>query len=145
MKTISKHSTSQAPTPPDVSEMNANIVPKGPRYSVKSPSRGGARPGAGRKKGQSPRYTLEQLLSNLEKHTGISYAEQVAINYANAISRSDWSGVRDYDRILLGKAVADKLEVETTESEDATVAKAQAFAEALSNLTTVNKDKNRAS
>ena len=106
------------------------------RYSTKSPSRGGARAGAGRKKGSSPRYSLEELLTNLEKHTGRPYAEQVAINYAGAIGRSDWSGVRDYDRILLGKTVADKLAVETTESEDAVEAKAQAFAEELKKLST---------
>lgn len=114
---------------------------KNSRYSVKSPGRGGARPGAGRKKGSSPRYTLEELLTNLEKHTGISYAERVAINYANAISRSDWSGVRDYDRILLGKTVADKLEVETHEGEDAVQAKAEAFTQALQTLAQYSKKK----
>lgn len=108
---------------------------KNSRYSVKSPSRGGARPGAGRKKGQSPRYTLESLMTNLEKHTGVTYAEQVAMNYANAIARSDWSGVRDYDRILLGKTVADKVEVENVESEDTVDAKVSAFQEALAALT----------
>lgn len=114
---------------------------KNNRYSTKSPSRGGARPGAGRKKGSSPRYTLEELLTNLEKHTGRPYAEQVAINYAGAITRNDWSGVRDYDRILLGKTVADKLEVETVEGDDAVQAKAEAFAEALQALTQVTKKK----
>ena len=104
------------------------------RYAVKSPTRGGARAGAGRKKGSSPRYTLEELLANLEAATGRPYAEQVDINYATAIDRSDWSGVRDYDRVFLGKAVADKLEVETTEGEDAVTAKALAFAEALKAL-----------
>ena len=104
------------------------------RYATKAPTRGGARPGAGRKKGSSPRYTLEELLSNLEQATGRPYAEQVAANYANAINRSDWSGVRDYDRVFLGKAVADKVEVESVESEDAVATRAQAFAEALATL-----------
>ena len=62
-----------------------------PRYSVKSPSRGGARAGAGRKKGSSPRYTLESLLENLEKHTGRPYAEQVAINYAKWDQAQKWA------------------------------------------------------
>mgnify|MGYP003344202847 CR=1 FL=1 len=112
-----------------------------PRYRVKAPSRGGARPGAGRKKGQSPRYTLEDLMGQVETQVGMTFAERVAINYAQAISRGDHAGVRDYDKILLGKLVADKQEVATVESEDATVAKAAAFAEALTSLATVNTKK----
>jgi hypothetical protein len=64
----------------------------------------------------------------------MTFAERVAINYAEAIERSDHAGVRDYDKILLGKMVADKQEVVTVESEDATVAKAAAFAAALTSL-----------
>ena len=107
-----------------------------PRYKIKAPTRGGARPGAGRKKGSTPRYTLEDLMAQVEHYTGKTFAEQVAINYAAAIQRSDHAGVRDYDKILLGKMVADKQEVVTVESEDVAVAKAAAFAEALSSLTT---------
>jgi hypothetical protein len=77
---------------------------------------------------------MEELLRNLELELGRTYAEQVAVNYATAITRSDWSGVRDYDRILLGKTIADKLEVETHEGTDAVEARAQAFAEALRTL-----------
>jgi hypothetical protein len=106
----------------------------GPRYKIKSPSRGGARQGAGRKKGSSPRYTLEDLMGQIQAHTGRPFAEQVAINYAAAIARADHAGIRDYDKILLAKMVADKQEVTQVESEDATVAKAAAFADALRNL-----------
>lgn len=106
-----------------------------PRYKIKSPTRGGARPGAGRKKGSTPRYTLEDLMAQVEHHTGKTFAEQVAINYAQAIARADHAGVRDYDKILLGKMVADKQEVVQVESEDATQQKAAAFAEALNSLT----------
>ena len=109
--------------------MTATI--KEPRYKNKAPTRGGARPGAGRKKGSTPRYTLEDLMAQVEHHTGRTFAEQVAINYANAIGREDHSGVRDYDKILLGKLVADKQEVVTVESEDAVEAKKTAFAEAI--------------
>jgi len=108
------------------------------RYAVKAPSRGGAREGSGRPRGSTNKITLEALLANLDLSLGHSYAEQIAINYSAAIGREDWSGVRDYDRVLLGKVVADKLEVETVEGEDAVAAKAQAFAEALTALTQVN-------
>jgi len=105
-----------------------------PRYRTPAPTRGGARAGAGRKKGSTPRYTLEDLMAQVEHHTGRTYAEQVAINYATAIGRSDWSGVRDYDKVLLGKMVADKSEVEVTESADLVSAKHTAFQEALAKL-----------
>jgi hypothetical protein len=107
------------------------------RYQTKAPSRGGARAGAGRPKGSTNRITMDTLLTTLDQTLGRSYAEQIAINYTTAINRADWAGVRDYDRVLLGKVVADKLEVESTTSEDAVEAKAEAFAAALTALTQV--------
>lgn len=98
---------------------------------------GGARKGAGRPKGSSNKITMDGILQNLDKHLGVSYAEQIAMNYVQAINRSDWAGVRDYDRVLLGKVVADKTQVETVESEDVVEQKAQAFAEALASLKTI--------
>jgi len=77
---------------------------------------------------------MDGLLTELEGQLGHSYAEQIAINYVTAITRADWAGVRDYDRVLLGKVVADKTQVETVESEDVTAQKAAAFADALRNL-----------
>jgi hypothetical protein len=114
-----------------------------PRYAVKSPSRGGARPGAGRKKGSTPRYTLEDLIGHIEHHVGMTFAERVAISYANAIERDDHAGVRDYEKILLGKMVADKQEIETITTEDNTMMKAEAFAEALKSLSNGNKDQSK--
>ena len=106
-----------------------------PRYKNPAPTRGGARPGAGRKKGSTPRYTLEDLMAQVEHHTGRTYAEQVAINYATAIGRSDWSGVRDYDKVLLGKMVADKQEVEVINTETLAETRQAVFQEALAKLT----------
>jgi hypothetical protein len=104
------------------------------RYKVKTPSRGGARAGAGRPKGSTNKITMDTILQNLDQQLGHSYAEQIAVNYMAAIERGDYAGIRDYDRVLLGKVVADKQEVITVESEDATVAKAAAFADALRSL-----------
>ena len=100
---------------------------------------GGARPGAGRPKGSTNKITMDSIIQNLDRQLGRSYAEQIAVNYSNAVNREDWSGVRDYDRVLLGKVVADKLEVENKEGEDAVQQRAEAFAEALTALTLVNK------
>ena len=104
------------------------------RYKNPAPTRGGRRAGAGRPKGSSNKITLEDLMLAVENHTGRTYAEQVAINYATAIGRSDWSGVRDYDKVLLGKMVADKTEVEVIDNTDAAQAKQVAFQEALAKL-----------
>jgi len=100
---------------------------------------GGARPGAGRKPGSGNKIRLEDLLCEIEHQVGMTYAERLATNYAGAINRADWSKVENYDRAFLNKVVADKVEVETTESDDAVTAKAQAFAEALASLATVTK------
>jgi hypothetical protein len=104
---------------------------KQPRYKTKSPSRGGARPGGGRPKGSTPRITMESLLSTLELHCGMTYADRLVLNYVEAIGRSEWNSVRDYDKAFMNKAVADKQEVTVIESEDAVEAKKIAFAEAI--------------
>ena len=106
-------------------------------YKQKTSSRGGVRPGAGRPKGSSPRYTLEDLMGQIATHTGRGFAEQVAINYATAIQREDHAGVRDYDKILLGKMVADRQEITVDNAEDVRQAKEVAFSEALKSLSNV--------
>ena len=108
------------------------------RYKTKAPTRGGARAGAGRPKGSTTKVTLEDLVGHIEHHVGRSFAEQVAISYASAISRADHAGVRDYEKILLAKMVSDKTEVEVITTETAAEAKSQAFQEALAKLTALN-------
>lgn len=103
-------------------------------YSVKSPSRGGARAGSGRPKGSTNKVKMEDLLANIEMKTGVPYAEQLANNYADAIQREDWRMVNDYDKAFLNKVVADKSEVEIINPEDTIAARALAFSEALSSL-----------
>ena len=100
---------------------------------------GGARPGAGRPKGSGNKVRIEDLLAEIENATGVTYAEQLASNYASAIGREDWTKVGECDRAFLNKIVADKTEIEVVESEDAVLAKQQAFAEALTALVAVNK------
>jgi len=107
----------------------------------KNNGHGGARPGAGRKPGSGNKIRLEDLLGEIEHQVGMTYAERLAMNYSGAINRADWSKVENYDRAFLNKVVADKVEVETVESDDHVAAKAQAFAEALTSLATANKDK----
>ena len=104
------------------------------RYKTKAPTRGGARAGAGRPKGSTTKVTLEDLVGHIEHHVGRSFAEQVAISYASAISRADHAGVRDYEKILLAKMVSDKNEVEVINTESAAETRQAVFQEALAKL-----------
>ena len=52
----------------------------GQHYAAKSPSRGGARAGAGRPRGSTNKITMDNLLASLDTRLGQSYAEQIASN-----------------------------------------------------------------
>ena len=116
--------------------MNNNINLKTGKPKVSS--RGGARPNAGRKPGGSNKLKLEDLLKDIELHTNMTFSQRIATNYLEAIQRGDHAGVRDYDKILLGKLVADKQEVEVTNTTDAVEAKREAFADAVQALSATN-------
>lgn len=109
-------------------------------YAKKAPTRGGARPGGGRPKGSTTKVTLDDLMKNIELASGQTYGELLAQNYVSAISRSDWNGVRDYDKAFMNKLVADKQEVSVTDSTDAVAQKQAAFAEALAKITQIAQD-----
>jgi hypothetical protein len=123
--------------------MEQNIIkPKRHTYSVKSPSRGGARAGSGRPKGSTNKIRMEELLEKIELRTGQDYATQLANNYAEAIQREDWRLVNDYDKVFLAKVVADKQEIEVINAQDTIEARAQAFAEALASMAKNNNNNN---
>jgi hypothetical protein len=105
----------------------------------KAPSRGGARPGSGRPKGSGTKVKLEDLMLNIELETGRTYGELLAHNYALAIGRSDWNGVRDYDKAFMNKMLADKSEVTTVETDDVVAQKQRAFAEAIAQIAGIHK------
>ena len=103
---------------------------------------GGARPGAGRPKGSGNKVRLEDLMADVEQAAHMPYTKRLAINYVAAINREDWTRVGEYDRAFLNKLVADKAELEVTDSADAVAAKALAFQEAIAKLAgTTTKDK----
>ena len=113
--------------------------PKKRVYTKKAPTRGGARAGSGRPKGSTTKVRLEDLMLNIELETGKSYGELLAHNYAMAITRSDWNGVRDYDKAFMNKMLADKTEVTTVETDDAVAQKQRAFAEAIAQIAGIAK------
>jgi hypothetical protein len=98
-------------------------------------SRGGARPNSGRPKGSTTKVTVDSLMANIELASGKSYAEILAHNYVGAIGRSDWQGVRDYDKAFMNKLIAEKVEVATIDTEDQIAAKQAAFAQAIRQIT----------
>jgi len=102
-------------------------------------SRGGARPGAGRPRGGTNKLKMEDLLADLDAELGIPYSAQIARNYVESIDRKDWSGVRDYDKVFLGKIIADRQHVEVEDTTDALEQKKAAFAEALRDITGIKQ------
>lgn len=100
----------------------------------KNNNHGGARPGAGRPKGSGNKVNLEDLLMDIELETQMPFTRRLAINYSAAIDRSDWARVENYDRAFLNKIVADRNQVEVTDSSEALELKRAAFAAALAAL-----------
>jgi len=111
-------------------KLKSNAKTGRPRVS----SRGGARPGAGRPKGGTNKLKMEDLLADLDRELGIPYSAQIARNYVESIDRKDWTGVRDYDKVFLGKIIADRQHVEVEDTTDLVQAKKAAFAEALRDI-----------
>jgi len=107
---------------------------KKPRYAKKSPTRGGARPGGGRPKGSTTKIKIEDLMEKIELQSGQTYAELLATNYVSAIQRNDWNGVRDYDKAFMNKMIAEKVDIDVKEGDDAIAAKSAAFAAALATM-----------
>jgi len=101
----------------------------------KAPSRGGARAGSGRPKGSTTKIRIEDLMAQIELQSGESYDQLLAKNYVSAIGRSDWNGVRDYDKAFMNKMIADKSEITTVQDADALALKTAAFAQAIAQIT----------
>jgi hypothetical protein len=110
-----------------------------PANRQRAPSRGGARPGGGRPKGSTTKIKIEDLMAQIELQSGESYDQLLAKNYMSAIQRSDWGGVRDYDKAFMNKMIADRSEVTIQESEDVIATKQAAFAQAIAQITGIAK------
>ena len=74
---------------------------------------GGKREGAGRKPGAIQKLSGRDLLATIENKLGISFAEQIANNYMAAIAADDSKLKLEYDRLILSKVIADKVDVTT--------------------------------
>jgi hypothetical protein len=111
---------------------------KGP----KRPSRGGARPNAGRKKGSTNELTISSLLSTLkEKSNGKGYESMLVEDFMQARNNNDTQLTIKYHNLILNKVMNTLAKVEVTDSQDVVEAKKLAFAEALAKLTGIKEDK----
>lgn len=110
------------------------------RYSVKSPSRGGARDGAGRPQGSTHKVTAKMILERAESIVGKPLVDSLLEGYRDTILDGDRKHRVIYEKILIDKVATTLFDVEVTESEDLITAKQQAFAQALAAIATEVKN-----
>jgi hypothetical protein len=103
---------------------------------------GGARPGAGRKKGSKDQVSISSLLEQLHQQTGgRDYEELLVTDFLSARNEGDKQTTLKYHNLILNKVMNSLAKIEITDSADAIQQKQAAFAEALAKLTGVTKDK----
>ena len=110
-------------------EKNNNTIakPKG--------TRGGARPGSGRKKGSVDQVSIRSLLSALGAKTGgKDYEELLVADFLAARVANDTQLTLKYHNLILNKVMNSLARIEVTDSKDAIEMKQAAFAEALAKL-----------
>ena len=108
------------------------------RYKKKAPSRGGARPGAGRPKGSGNRLSAKDILDTAETMLGKSLIVSIMEGYMDTINSGDTRERVVYEKFLLDKTASNVIEAEVTNMTDSLEAKQAAFAEALAKLTKSN-------
>lgn len=96
--------------------------------------RGGARPGAGRKLGSTALITAKTLLETIENQSGRSFGELLTEGYLKTVANNNDKLRLEYERMIIGKVVSDKVAVDVNDSEDTIAAKSAAFAAALATM-----------
>jgi len=108
---------------------------------IEKKSWGGARPGAGRKKGGKNAISIHDLLSSLETKTGgQKYEDLLVDDFISARNEGNKDMVLKYHHLILNKVMNSLAKIEVEDSEDAILAKQAAFAEALAKFTGVNPE-----
>lgn len=116
--------------------MTTEKDPNKPKIS----SRGGARPNSGRPAGSTNKISAQAIIDSLETHLGVPYADQLALNYLDALAQNDRTLRASYDRLFLSKIVADKVEIGVDDSVNALAQKQAIFAEALRQIATKQEE-----
>lgn len=108
----------------------------------KKNTRGGARPGSGRKPGSKSHITIEGLLQQVQNQTkGQDYEALLVQDFLAARDSHDKQLLLKYHNLILNKVMNSLAKIEVTDSADAVEAKKLAFAEALAKLTGVENAK----
>lgn len=111
------------------------------RYSVKSPSRGGARAGAGRPRGSGNKIVASDLLTEITRQSGgQSYHEILVEDFLRARLQDDKNLAQKYHHLISSKVLADRVDIEVNEDEDTVTAKRAAFAAAIAAVAGLDKD-----
>jgi hypothetical protein len=107
----------------------------------KKKGKGGARPGAGRKKDGRNQLSVGGLLEMLEiKAGGKPYEELLVNDFLLARQNNDSALIIKYHNLILNKVMTNMAKIEVTDSSDTIEAKKVAFAEALAKLTGLSKE-----
>ena len=102
---------------------------------------GGARPGAGRKKGQTSKVSAQALLEAIERRSGgLDYTELLVEDFLRARVQDDKNLAHKYHTLISNKVLADRLDIEVNEDEDMVTAKRATFAAALAAIAGLNND-----
>jgi hypothetical protein len=105
-------------------------------------SHGGARPGAGRKKGQAAQITIDGLLQQVTKQTkGSNYEALLVADFLEARDSHDKQLLLKYHNLILNKVMSSLAKIEVSDNADAIESKKAAFADALAKLTGLQEDK----
>lgn len=108
---------------------------------AKAPTRGGARPGAGRPKGGKNHITIAGLLEQVQKQSrGQDYEELLIQDFLQARDSHNKELLLKYHNLILNKVMSSLAKIEVEDSADAVEAKKLAFAEALAKLTGIEKE-----
>ena len=98
----------------EITSQNNNQTNPSPRYKKKAPSRGGARQGAGRRKGSSSKTNPTKLIHEMHKIMKKSYSELLIEELNKSISAGDTRLTNDYLKYIGNKILADKVDVDHT-------------------------------
>ena len=101
-------------------------------------TRGGWR-GGGRPKGSGNKVTAQDLINTAQQVIGKPFIQSLFEGYQDSIHAGDKKVRVMYEKMIVDKIVADRQQVEVTESEDAVSQRAEVFAEALADLVSVMK------
>jgi hypothetical protein len=102
----------------------------------KKSNRGGARPGAGRPRGTTHRVTVQGLIDQVAvKSGGQDYTELLVEDFLRSRLGEDRHLTLKYHTLIAGKVLADRVDIDVTDSDDTVARQQAAFAAAMAAIT----------